>query len=106
VVIQFTHPKPRAYLLKHGHVYTYRTRKRKQTGKDWTCAKRGGTKIADVHITLEREIEAPLFGALKKYAKESGFGYVADWVTAIMNLNPRISFAKGYLYHVELIRDE
>lgn len=104
MVIQFNDSKAREYLLTHGHVYTFRTRKRKRIGKDWACITRGNPKFADVNITLIREIENALFGALKPYVKHSGFDCVAEWITAIIRVNPRVNFLMGYLYLVEMIR--
>jgi hypothetical protein len=103
MVIQFNDWKARGYLLAQGHVYTFRTRKRRRVGKDWACITRGDPKFADVNITLIREIENSLFDALKPYVKHSGFGCVAEWVTAITRMNPRGNYSFGYLYHVEVI---
>jgi len=101
--IQFVDDRARGHLLKHGQVYTFRTRKRKRVGRDWACEKRGSPKFADVRITFVREVKDALFGALKPYAKHSGFDYVADWVTAIMRLNPG-DVTEGFLYLVEVIK--
>ena len=101
--IQFSHPKARGHLLKHGHVYTFRTKRRKREGRDWASSGRGKPKIADVDIKLVKVLEGVLWRPLKGYVKDSGFASVAEWVTAIVNMNPSISFSKGFLYHVEVI---
>lgn len=101
MVIQFSHPKPRAHLLTHGRVYTARANPVK-TGKNWASSGRGKPKIADVNITFVEIIDAGNLGKLKKYVKDSGFKYPAHWITAIMNLT-KSKTVDSFLYLVEVI---
>ena len=103
-MIHFSHPMVREYLLAHGRVYTFRTKKRKDKEKDWASSGRGKPKIADVKVTFIKRIDAQNLGSLKKYSKESGFEYVADWITAIQNINETTKI-DGYLYLVVRITD-
>ena len=107
MVIQFSHPKPREHLLKHGHVYTFRTKRRKREGRDWASSGRGSPKIADVDVKLVEFIPGGLWGRLKRYYKDSGFGSVAEWITAIMNVKRASALPvplHGFLYRVEVIK--
>jgi hypothetical protein len=105
MVIQFREDRARNHLLEKGVVYTYRTHKRERVGRDWVCVGRGGKKVADVSIELVREVEGTLFGALKPYARQSGYGRVADWVTAIVRMHGlKNAWERGYLYKVELVK--
>jgi len=52
--IIFMNEKARKQLLENGIAYTLRQHARKTKGKDWATDKRGGKKIADVYIKLER----------------------------------------------------
>ena len=106
MVITFTHPIARNYLLKHGEVYTFRVHKRKRTGNNWAAKGRGKPKLVDVHITLVKIVER--LPELEPYVRQSGFASFEDWINAIDVLNPR--FAKsnsadepwGFLYHVKI----
>lgn len=102
MVIQFSHEKPRTHLLTHGRVYTVRAKGRRN-GKDWASSGRGKPKIADVNITFIKKIRARNLGSLKKYSKDSGFEYVADWIPAIMKLI-KSKKIDAYLYLVEVIK--
>ncbi|KKL03809.1 hypothetical protein LCGC14_2622430 [marine sediment metagenome] len=111
----FANEKVRAYLLKHGIVYSFRMDHpktsdgvRKQIGNDWAAAYRTGPKIADIHITpMEPVHEDNLFQVLPKYARESGFylscipGKADAWVTAIEQLNKNKPI-QGWIYKVTL----
>ena len=89
-------------MLEKGHVYTFRTKQRKREGRDWASSGRGKPKIADVDINLVKILEGFLWRPLKDYVKDSGFKSVAEWVTAIVNVNPSISCLRGFLYRVEV----
>ncbi len=123
MVMIFAHPRVREYLLKHGLVYTFRTYHkktadgvRKQIGKDWANAKRGGKKIADINITVMEPIDCLNMGrVLTRYTRESGFylghGYlghgrvddaVSEWAQAINKLNPKTP-TQGWIYKVEVL---
>ena len=117
MVMIFAHPRVRAYLLEHGIVYSYRKDHpktsngvRKQIGDDWANAKRGGKKIADIHITPMDRLDSPLdIQILAKYARESGFylsslpgktdSAMSAWVSAIKELNKNKPI-HGWIYKV------
>ena len=117
MVMIFSHPIVRAYLLAHGLVYTFRKHHpktadgvRPQTGKDWTTNKRCGKKIADILVTPMETIDSLNMGqVLTKYVRESGFylGHgrfddsVSDWARAINSLNPDEP-TQGWIYQVEV----
>jgi hypothetical protein len=104
MVIQFSDLKARKHLLEKGYVYTFRTKQRKRVGKDWASSGRGKPKVADVDIKLVKVLEGVLWRPLKDYVEDSGFKAVAEWVTAIVNVNPSISCSRGFLYRVEVIK--
>ncbi len=127
MVMIFAHPRVRAHLLEKKIVYSYRKDHpktsdgvRKQIGDDWANAKRGGKKIADIHITpMETVEEDTLYQVLPKYARESGFyrhqrqagsawtppgktdSAVSSWVWAIEQLNKNKPI-RGWIYKVEI----
>ncbi len=117
MVMIFAHEKVREYLLEHGIVYSFRKNHpktsdgvRKQIGDDWANAKRGGKKIADIHITPMQTLNLMNVGlVLTRYAQESGFylghgqvdAAVDEWVKAIENLNSGYIPA-GWIYKVEI----
>ena len=119
MVMIFAHPKVRAYLLKHGLVYTFRKNHKKtpdgirpQIGKDWATDRRTGNKIADIYITpLEPVDEDNLIQVLAKYVRQSGFylssilgktdSAMSAWVTAIKQLNKNKPI-RGWIYKVDV----
>ena len=103
LVMIFQVEKARRYLLTHGEVYTFRTHKRKKTGRDWITDKRGGKKICDVTITLVREVKAGTID-LVPFAEKSGFSHAWDWTHEIFKLNPKLKAIRGYIYHVEMVK--
>ena len=50
MVISFSVGEARKQLLEKGEVYTFRFKRRKRVGKDWSNLKRGTKKIAYVFI--------------------------------------------------------
>jgi len=103
MVIQFSDPKARKHLLEKAYVYTFRMKQRKRGGRDWASSGRGKPKVADVDIKLVKVLEGVLWRPLKDYVKDSGFKAVAEWVTAIVNVNSNVSCSRGFLYRVEVI---
>lgn len=117
MVMIFSNPIVRAYLLAHGLVYTFRKRHPKtadgvrlKTGKDWATNKRTGKKIADIRVTPIEPIDSTNMGRiLTKYVRESGFyiGHgrvdyaVVAWAQAINSLNPDKP-TQGWIYQVEV----
>jgi len=107
MVIIFQEEKAREFLLEKGYVVTARARKRK-TGFDWMTDRRGGKKIADVHIIplktiLPRgEIEY-LKAILKDYAPDSGFLDVEEWIKAIIRVHKGLP-EEVHLYGVILLK--
>jgi len=107
MVVIFSHPKVREFLMKNGIVYTYRKMHpktadgiRPQIGKDWATDRRCGKKIADVVITPVEAINNPQdIKILRKYVSKSGFRTVRDWTLAIRELNPRYTIC-GWVYKV------
>lgn len=115
----FAHPRVRAHLLEKGIVYSFRKDHpktsdgvRKQIGDDWATDKRGGKKIADIHITpVDRLDSPPDIQILAKYARESGFypssipgktdSAMSAWVHAIKELN-KDKPIHGWIYKVEV----
>ena len=103
MVMLFQSKKAREHLLQFGEVYTFRTHKRKKTGKDWITDKRGHPKICDVTITLVREVKVGTID-LVSYAEKSGFEHAWDWTCEIFKLNPELKAIRGYVYHVEVVK--
>jgi len=117
MVMIFSNPIVRAYLLAHGLVYTFRKRHPKtadgvrlKTGKDWATNKRTGKKIANILVTPIEPIDSTNMGRiLTKYVSESGFyiGHgrvdyaVVAWARAINSLNPDEP-TQGWIYQVDL----
>ena len=115
MVMIFAHPRVRAHLLEKGIVYSFRKNHpktadgvRKQIGDDWANAKRGGKKIADIHITPMQTLNLMnVSSVLTRYAEESGFylghgrvdAAVDEWVKAIENLNSGY-IPTGWIYKV------
>ena len=120
MVMIFSHPLVREFLVDHGVVYTYRKHHKKtadgvrpQVGKDWATDRRTGKKIADIYITVMESIDSLNMGrVLTKYARESGFyrGFgrvddaVDEWARAINLLNPD-GPTQGWIYKVVLWGD-
>ena len=108
MVIIFSHPKVRDFLMKNGIVYTYRKMHpktadgiRPQTGRDWATNQRKGKKIMDVKVTpMQRITSVQEAHLLRKYVSKSGFKTVKDWSLAIRELNPQYTIC-GWVYKVE-----
>jgi len=108
MVIIFSHPKVREFLMKNGIVYTYRKMHpktpdgiRPQIGKDWATDRRTGKKIMDVFITpVQIVLNSQSPDLFRKYVGESGFSSFMEWSLAIKYLNPRHAL-NGWIYKVE-----
>jgi len=107
MVVIFSHPKVREFLMKNGIVYTFRKMNpktfngiRHKIGNDWATNQRGGKKIMDVKITpMQRITSVQEAHILRKYVSKSGFRTVRDWTLAIRELNPRYTIC-GWVYKV------
>jgi len=118
MVISFSEPEARNFLLEKGIVYTFRKNRRKQFQKqpredqlrrrgitDWANEVRNKHKIADVVIYEVGAFKAP---ELRPYSDMSGFASFAGWVEAIkrcFHYKDMHSNKEGWLYKVELRRD-
>lgn len=100
MVISFSVKEARDQLMNEGEVYTFRWKKRIQTGKNWATAKRGTKKIADVFISEARLIET--VSDLDPYVSKSGFKTRKEWLDVIMKMKKRANDWTGYLYKVTL----
>lgn len=119
MVISFSEPEPRNFLLEKGTVYTFRENRRKQFLKqscedqlrrkgitDWANEGRNKPKIADLVIYEVGEFKAT---ELRPYSDMSGFVSFTGWIEAIkrcFHYNELDSTNKGWLYKVELQRKE
>jgi hypothetical protein len=93
----------REYLLKKGHVYTFRTKRRKE-GKDWAADGRGRPKICNVQVEFVKEVNG--VNDLTEFVDGSGFSHLWHWVAEIKRLNPKINSIKGYLYLVRRKKED
>ncbi len=92
------------YLMSEGEVYTFRLRRRLQTGNTWMNDRRGGLKIADVDV---RELGEYRVWDLRPFVDKSSFATLAAWYMAIVNLHGSrvVSMnTRGWLYKVMLVR--
>jgi len=118
MVIIFTNDKARKHLLEKGYVYTFRrTYTHRKLGRDWMTDKRGGSKLANVHIRLVAELR-PVGGMqaidylkdgrpllelfLKPLVTGSGFSTASEWADAIKGFNHR-PVTRGWVYQVSLL---
>lgn len=103
MVISFSVPRVREYLMTNGFVYTYRKRERKRLGKTWMNSGRGKKKIADVIIKEVRRVNNEyLIEQIREYSAHSGFDSVEQWKRVILNLNKNQLGGHGWLYKVTL----
>lgn len=84
----FAHKTVRDFLLKEGHVFTFRTNDHK-LGDDWITDRRGGKKICDVEIRLAKDVKT--FEDLLPYVKHCGFKSREEWENAIFLFNPQFT---------------
>jgi len=98
MVILFQSKPVLEHLLKHGIVYTFRTRLRKKTGKDWCTDKRGGKKLYDVEIYYMKPADGDK--DLESYISDSGFNSINEWKNEIKKLNKTEFMPCGYIYMV------
>jgi hypothetical protein len=110
-MIIFSNVKARNQLLNKGEVITIRQYQR-GVGRGWATNKRGGSKIADVHITFIREFDGgkPVTPAdLAPYLEKTGFGSAAEWLQAASYYfdKPKTynKIYRAYLYHVAKLRN-
>jgi len=104
MVIIFNSEKARAFLLTWGMVFTFRKVKRKQVGKDWMNDHYRGKKIADVWVAYCGKVSIKdLTGQFLKY---SGFESHEEWLEEIKRLNHGILPEVGFMYKVELLKEE
>ena len=105
--MSFSSEKARNYLLEHGEVYTFRTKRRKKIGDDWINVGRGKPKIADVFIDevgLCNPYPFPVtYEKLSIYVAKSGFDNVNEWLLEMLELNGKIEI--GWIYKV-MLRNE
>lgn len=100
MVMIFQSNKARGFLLRTGFVYTFRTKKRKEMGRDWINEKRGGKKIANVFILKIKEIND--IDDLERYVPQTGFDSLKEWKDEITNMNGGKLPDSGYLYLVQV----
>jgi len=84
MVMIFSSEPARNFLLKEGRVFSFRSRKRKRTGRDWITDRRGGKKIADVYI--EEPFEIWKAKQLETFVHASGFENLDAWLKEIYRL--------------------
>ena len=118
MVISFSEPRVRNFLLEKGTVYTFRKNRRKQFQKqpredqlrrkgipDWANEGRTKPKIADVTI---HEVGAFTVPELKPYSDLSSFTSFGEWMEAIKRRfhykDLRVT-DRGWLYKVTLRED-
>lgn len=118
MVISFSEPEARKFLLEKDTVYTFRKNRRKQFLKqpredqlrrrgitDWANEGRNKPKIAEVVIY---EVGAFKVLELRPYSDMSGFASFVGWVEAIkrcFHYKDMHSNNDGWLYKVELRKD-
>ena len=91
IVIWFNVREAREHLLKRGHVYTLRPKRRRE-GKDVLMFGKFG-KRGTVYVKFVKEVKDD--SELEEYVGESGFGSVGEW---------RKKAGKSrFLYYVELL---
>jgi hypothetical protein len=102
MVIIFSHPKARNYLLTHGLVYTIRKNLRKHVQcKDWMTDKRTGKKICTVWVDDPLELDTVDEHCLPEYfVRNSGFDSMTEWLKAMQRLNQGKMLKSGWLYRV------
>jgi len=103
LVISFLNEGVLEYFMKEGEVYTFRLRRRLQTGITWMNDRRGGLKIADVDI---REMGEYRVWDLRPFLDKSSFRTLAAWFIAIRELQGSriVSMnTRGWLYKVMLV---
>jgi hypothetical protein len=103
MVMIFGSKKAREYLLKNGVVYSFRSKQRKDTGKNWITDKRGGKKLNNVEI---EEVGSMSMYLLGDYVYASGFQTLIEWIEEIKKVNKRIVDPFGWLYKVTLTKTE
>ncbi len=89
--------------MKEGEVYTFRLRRRAQTGKTWMNDRRGNSKIADVDV---RELGEYRVWDLRPFVDKSSFKTLGAWWIAIQGLHGSMVVTmntRGWLYKVKLI---
>jgi len=105
MVITFASEKALEYLLEHGHVYTFRLKRRVMLGRDWMNDHRLGKKISDVYV---EELLCLSFSDLGPYVTESGFKTLKGWIdeAVVLNWKPKGTVINGetvgWLYLVTL----
>ena len=99
MVLLFMVKEAREQLLKEGRVFTFRKKPHK-TGRDWATDRRGGKKIADINIRLEKEVKT--CADLKPYVEYSGFQLWSDWIRVIISRS-KSKLVEGFLYEVTKI---
>jgi len=102
LVISFFDKGVLEYFMKEGEVYTFRLRRRLQTGKTWMNDRRGGPKIADVDII---ELGEYRVWDLRPFLDKSSFTTLAAWFMAIRELQGSMIVSmntRGWLYDVRL----
>ena len=104
LVISFLNEGVLKYFLSEGEVYTFRLRRRLQTGNTWMNDRRGGLKIADVDV---KEVGEFRVWDLRPFVDKSSFATLAAWYVAIRDLpgSRAVSMdTRGWLYKVKLLR--
>ena len=103
LVISFLNEGVLKYFLSEGEVYTFRLRRRLQTGNTWMNDRRGGFKVADVDV---KEIGSFRVWDLRPFVDKSSFKTLASWYMAISNLHGSRDVSmntRGWLYKVMLV---
>jgi hypothetical protein len=91
IVIWFNVREAREHLLRNGHVYTLRPKRRRE-GKDVLMFGRFG-KRGTIYVRFVKEVKSD--SELQNYVGESGFKSVEEW--------RRKAGKSRFLYYVELV---
>jgi len=102
--MSFESEKARRFLLEHGYVFTFRTKKR-ELEPVWINEGRGKPKVADGRIVWRLPIgKYPRLSKndmLQIFYEGSGFESPMEWLDEIIRLNGRLP-SKGWIYLVLL----
>ena len=102
MVISFSNEGVFKYFLSEREVYTFRLRRRLQTGYTWMNDRRGGKKLADVDVKEVGEFQVK---DLRPFLDKSSFKTLASWWSALQILSgSRVVTmnTRGWLYKVML----
>lgn len=96
--IAFDVDEARNYLLKNGFVYTLRWQKRASNFEKNVRAQNQGVTFALVSVQFVKEMDLRNASELEKYAKNSGFESMAEWLKRARKFWHSRSTRSRYLY--------